>query len=124
MLRGVHRLWRDSWHTRVIEWGNSFDRGHELRGPALADTSNSLWKHLEGHVIGEQFLVRPKAMPETVSVFRTYLLAPYELALATALGIEMDRQLRDDLLFARHMIDPAQFDDAYCAGLALLENIR
>ena len=124
VLRGVHRLWRDSWHTRVIEWGNSFDRGHELRGPALADTSNSLWKHLEGHVIGEQFLVRPKAMPETVSVFRTYLLAPYELALATALGIEMDRQLRDDLLFARHMIDPAQFDDAYCAGLALLENIR
>lgn len=124
VLRGVHPQWRDSWHSRVIEWGSSFGRGHEPRGSALADASASLWKHLEGRDLGDQLLVRPRSIPTTVNVFRTYLLAPYELALATALGIEMDGQLRDDLLFARHMIDPAQFDDAYCAGLALLESIR
>lgn len=123
-LRGVHPQWRDSWFARVVEWGNASGRGHEPRGPGLANASAALRTHLDGHALGGQLLVRPRTIPDSVNVLRTYLHAPYELALANAFGVEMDRHLKDDLLYARHMIDAEQFDDAYCAGLALLEQVR
>lgn len=121
-LRPALPPWRDAWQAKVIEWASS-QQEHQLRSPRQADASMVLWKHLEGHPDEDELRSRPKNIPADVDIFRTWLLAPHELAIAIAHDIPLEDQLRDDLLFARHMIDAEEFDLAYCASLARLETI-
>lgn len=117
-LRHCHPQWLESWQARVIDWCNSSGLGYLRRRPSIGDAAAAVWKEIEGQPLFDQ---RLQAVPGGGDIFRTYLLAPYELAILMSRRAEPEGGLRDDFLYARHMIGAEQFDDAYCVALSLLE---
>lgn len=121
VLRQCHPAWLENWQSQVIDWGAASGRGYEPRSPGVGEAAAAIWSKIEGHPLSGQMRFRPQRIPADVDIFRTYLLAPYELAILVSQGSEIEQSLRDDLLFARYMIDPILFDDAYCVALSLFE---
>ena len=121
MMRACHPGWLLDWQESVVEWCESTERGYEPRSPRVGDAAATLWRAGEMHPVLAQARCRPPRIPAGVDLFRTYLMAPYELAISISQGVEPEAGLREDLLYARHMIDAAKFDDAYCVALSLLE---
>ena len=105
----------------MIDWCSASGRDYQIRIPDVGGAAEAVWMTIEGHHLFDQARRRPQRLPADIDMFRTHLLAPYELAILMSRGVETERGLRDDFLFARHMIDPVQFDDAYCVALSLLE---
>lgn len=120
-LRLCHPAWLEGWQERVIDWCSASGRDYQIRIPDVGGAAEAVWMTIEGHHLFDQARRRPQRLPADIDMFRTHLLAPYELAILMSRGVETERGLRDDFLFARHMIDPVQFDDAYCVALSLLE---
>ncbi|MCZ8158436.1 MAG: hypothetical protein O9256_00835 [Rhizobiaceae bacterium] len=118
-LRDRHPECLMYWQTTVIDWCNASGLGYSPRSPAIGKSAEDVWKAIEGTPLYQS---RGRKVPGEGDIFRTYLLAPYELAIMLSTGIEPDITYRNDLLYARHMIDPQQFDDAFCVALAHLEN--
>lgn len=119
LLRHCHPAWIENWQACVMDWSNASGLGYAPRSPAIGEAAADLWKKIEGRPLYDS---RDRPVPGGGEIFHTYLLAPYELAIMFFLGIEPDITYRNDFLYARHMIDPQQFDDAFCVALAILED--
>ena len=113
---------REAWQEKVAAWFDQHHQELELRPRALRDRARTLWERLPHPQTAAALRGRLQTIPPGVDLDATYLLAPYELAIANIYGVELDGSLRDDLLFARHMIEPPLFDDAHCTAMALLES--
>lgn len=113
---------REVWQAKVATWFDQYHQELELRPHALRDRAHALWEQVPHPQTAAALRERLQTIPSGADLDRTYLLAPYELAIANMYGVELDGSLRDDLLFARHMIEPSLFDDAHCTAMALLES--
>ena len=118
-LRDRHPACLKNWQEIVVDWCQASGLGYAPRSPAIGEAAAALWKKIEGRPLYDS---QGRRVPGGGDIFRTYLLAPCELAIMFFLGIEPDITYRNDLLYARHMIDPQQFDDAFCVALAILED--
>ncbi|MDY1033990.1 hypothetical protein [Stenotrophomonas sp. CFBP8980] len=121
-LRAAFGPWSDAWQTSVGEWSDRRQQELEFRDPPVRDAAAELWERLSVPGLVDTLRTRSRSITPSVDLDRTFLLAPYELAVATWYRHDMDQSLRDNLLFARYMIDPMLFDDAYCSAIAMLEN--
>ena len=113
----------DAWHSKVLNWGGRSTDELETRTPELAKIAAELRSQVNDQQIELELWSRPATIPTDVDIFRTRLFTPFELAVATARGVVLDERLMDDITYARYVIDKDLFDEAYAAGLVLVEDI-
>jgi len=113
----------DRWQSTVLDWGGRALSEVTVRRPALGDASTALWREASMRGVPDNFWVMPTSVSAEVVRFSTRLCAPLELAVATALGIELAQELQDDIAYARYLIDAETFDETYAGGLNFLESL-
>lgn len=123
-LVAAHHPWREAWQAKVADWSSQRNQVFEMRTPALREAARALWQHVSHEKTAAAMRALIKTVPPGVDLDQTYLLAPYELAIAHRYELALDCNLKDDLLFARYMIDPTLFDDAHCTAMVLLESTK
>jgi hypothetical protein len=118
-------LWHGAWQRRVMNWMGGSDR-FGTRPQAVATLASALWKQVSDNERLRSLLDRRcDQVPHDIDdLHRTYLLAPFDLALAVAFDTKMEASLRDDLIYARFAIDAEQFDDSFCFAISLIEPLK
>lgn len=126
LLTATFELWRDQWQVRALQWSDSANRQKGTRPALIGLESSALWSNLSDNqqlrlLLESQCLQVPDSIED---IHRTYLLAPFELALCVAYQIKIPEALRDDLIYARYAISPDAFDNAYCIAVTLMERMK
>jgi hypothetical protein len=125
-LQAVYGAWRDQWQIRVQQWSD-LSRGRAgTRSKEIGDVATSLWSNLaEAHELQSLLETRCQQVPDSiVDIHRSYLWAPFELALCVAYQLDISPLLRDDLIYARYAVSPEAFDDAFCVAIVLMERMK
>ncbi|RPD87677.1 hypothetical protein EGK76_00235 [Luteimonas sp. 100069] len=111
----------ERWHSAVLDWGGRAEDDVVVRSHSLGDKAVALWQKSGDPRIQAALCQNPRSVPTSVDICRTRLCAPFELATATVLGIEVEKDLIDDFAYARYVIDKQRFDEAYAAAVVFLE---
>lgn len=123
-------LTRDSWHTAwqhcVLSWKDASEGHFGMRPLAVVASVSGLWGEIsDNERLSSLLFARCSQVPYDVNDLHcTYLLAPFDLALAVSFGVELEPSVRDDFIYARYAIDPVQFDESFCFAIALIELLK
>jgi hypothetical protein len=126
LQRATYELWRDQWQLRAMQWRDLANGQVGTRSTSIGLASSSLWSSLsESHELRSLLESRCQQVPDSIEdIHRTYLLAPFELALCVAFQLEIPPVLQDDLIYARYAISPDDFDNAYSIAVTLMERMK
>jgi hypothetical protein len=126
LVKAAYGAWRDQWQIRVQHWSDLADGRTGARSNSIKDAATSLWSNLaEAQELKSLLESRCQQVPDSIGeIHRSYLLAPFELALCAAYRLDIPAVLRDDLIYARYAILPEAFDDAFCVATILMERMK
>lgn len=124
--KATYEAWRDQWQVRALQWSDLANGQIAARSASIGLASSALWNILsESHELRSLLESRCQQVPNSIEdIHRTYLLAPFELALCVASQLEIPPVLQDDLIYARYAISPDDFDNAYCIAVTLMERMK
>ncbi len=126
LQRATYELWRDQWQVCALQWCDSANGIMASRSASIGLASSSLWSNLsESPELKSLLESHCQQVPDSIEdIHRTYLLAPFELALCVAYQLEIPEVLRDDLIYARYAISTDAFDNAYSIAVTLMELMK
>ena len=125
-LKAKFEARRDQWQICVRQWSDLSRGLTGIRSTGIGTAAASVWNNIvELKQLKSLLETRCQQVPHSsVDMHRTYLLAPFELAICTTYRLDMPPVLRDDLIYARYAISPEAFDDAFCVATILMERTK